>query len=85
MQNQPQYNQGWVAPAPQNPQQLTPQPYLEYKMIALWLIICAWITGVFGALLTVTVIGAIFGIPLLFAAFLMHLLGIVFLAMIRVK
>jgi hypothetical protein len=71
---------------PQYPQpQYQPQPYLEYKNAALWCIIGAWVLGFMGSLLCLTVIGALLGIPMIVAAFTLHIIGIVLIAMIRVR
>jgi hypothetical protein len=73
----PQYGQ-------QYPPQL-PKQWLEYQQAALWLIIGAWVLGFFGWILNLTIIGAILGIPMVVAAFAMHIVGIVFIAMIRCR
>ena len=69
---------------PQYPQPIA-QPPLEFKNAALWCIILAWVLGVMGWLLTLTIIGAIIGVPMIMVAFVLHIIGIVFIAMIRVR
>ena len=75
---------------PQQYQQMPPQfqPFLpaqkqSMKSLALWMFIGSWVIGIVGAFFTATFIGAIIGVPMLLAAFIMHILGFVFLAQIQ--
>jgi hypothetical protein len=61
------------------------QPFLEYKNAALWCIILAWVLGVVGWMLSLTIIGAVLGIPMIACGLVLHVIGIVFIAMIRVR
>jgi hypothetical protein len=82
-QQPPQYTN------PQQYQQMPPQfqPFLPQKQsmkyLALWMFIGSWVIGIVGAFFTATFIGAIVGIPMLLAAFIMHILGFIFLAQIK--
>lgn len=61
------------------------QPVLEYKSAALWCIILAWVLGVTGWMFSLTIIGAVIGIPMIACGLVLHVIGIVLIAMIRVR
>lgn len=58
-------------------------PRHSMKNLALWMFALSWITGVLGAMCTVSVFLLCIGLPLLIAALAMHIVGFIALAQVR--